>query len=355
MSYCDQVVIVIPSLNPDEKLLHLVKNLREHGFSHLLLINDGSRADCVRFFEEAASEYGCQVYTHAVNLGKGRALKSAFNFILNEYPDCIGAVTVDSDGQHTMEDTAACAKALVEHPDHLIMGCRNFSEEGIPARSRFGNICTKHAIKLLCGISVSDTQTGLRGISKEFMRHMLPIKGERFEYELNMLIEAKESGTPFYEVPIRTIYIESNESSHFNPLLDSIRIYSVFLKFILSSLSSFAVDIVLFALFLPLFEMLLAAPGFGGWAIPAATVLARVFSSLFNFFVNKRTVFKNESKSKKMIVKYFSLSVVQMCLSAAGVWAAHIILPWNATLLKVIVDCLLFFVSFIVQRSWVFK
>lgn len=355
MSYRDQVVIVIPSLNPDEKLLSLVKNLREHGFSHLLLINDGSRADCTHFFEEARTGYGCRVYTHAVNLGKGRALKNAFNIILNEYPDCVGAVTVDSDGQHTMEDTAACAKALVDHPDCLIMGCRNFSEDGIPPRSRFGNICTKHAIKLLCGISVSDTQTGLRGISRAFMRHMLPIKGERFEYELNMRIEAKESGTPLFEVPIRTIYIESNESSHFNPLLDSIRIYSVFLKFILSSFSSFLVDIALFAAFLPLAEMLLSPSGFGGWAIVAATVSARLLSSLFNFFANKRGVFKNRSGSRAAVVKYFTLSVIQMCLSAAGVWAAHLLLPWNETLLKVIVDCLLFFVSFTVQRSWVFK
>lgn len=355
MSYRDQVVIVIPSLNPDEKLTALVKNLREHGFSHILLINDGSRPDCIHYFEESETLYGCRVYTHAVNLGKGRALKSAFNTILNEYPDCIGAVTVDSDGQHTMEDTTACAKALVEHPDHLIIGCRNFSEPGIPPRSRFGNVCTRQAIKLLCGISVSDTQTGLRGISKSFMQRMLPIKGERFEYELNMLIEAKESGTPFFEVPIRTIYIESNESSHFNPLLDSIRIYSVFLKFILSSMSSFIVDIVLFSVFLSLFNTFFAVPEYSAIGIPAATVLARIFSSLFNFFVNKRGVFKNASTSKATLVKYFTLTVVQMCLSATGVWAAHLLLNWNETLLKVIIDCLLFFVSFTVQRSWVFK
>lgn len=121
---------------------------------------------------------------------------------------------------------------LLSIPDSLIMGCRNFKEPGIPSRSRFGNICTKYAVKIFCGISVSDTQTGLRGLSRDFMRRMMTIKGERFEFELNMLIEAKESGTPFYEVPIRTIYIASNETSHFNPLLDSIRIYSVFLKFI---------------------------------------------------------------------------------------------------------------------------
>lgn len=350
MSYKEQVVIVIPSLNPDEKLIPLIQNLQSHGFAHILLINDGSRADCAHYFEEAVRDYGCRLYTHSVNLGKGRALKSAFNLILNEYPDCVGAVTVDSDGQHTMEDTAAVAKALVEHPDSLIMGCRNFKEPGIPPRSRFGNICTKYAVKIFCGISVSDTQTGLRGLSIDFMRRMMTIKGERFEYELNMLIEAKESGTPFYEVPIRTIYIASNETSHFNPLLDSIRIYSVFLKFILSSLSSFVVDILLFTLLAALLRGVLP-----GYHIVIATVGARIVSSLFNFVINKNSVFKNTAPSVSTLVKYIVLCVVQVSLSAGLVWTIFHFLGWNETLIKIIVDCLLFLFSFQLQREWVFK
>ena len=350
MSYHEQVVIVIPSLNPDEKLISLIQNLRNHGFAHILLINDGSRTDCTHYFEEAVHDYGCRLYTHCVNLGKGRALKSAFNLILNEYPDCIGAVTVDSDGQHTIEDTAAVAKALVEHADCLIMGCRNFKEPGIPPRSRFGNVCTKYAVKLFCGISVSDTQTGLRGLSREFMRRMMTVKGERFEYELNMLIEAKESDTPFYEVPIRTIYIECNETSHFNPLLDSIRIYSIFLKFILSSLSSFVVDILLFTLLIALLRGVLP-----GYHIVIATVGARIVSSLFNFVINKNNVFKNASPSVSTLVKYITLCIVQVSLSAGLVWTAFHFLGWNETLIKVIVDWVLFLFSFQIQREWVFK
>lgn len=350
MSYREQVVIVIPSLNPDEKLLPFVKSLREHGFCHILLINDGSRADCVHYFEEAVHDYGCRLFTHSVNLGKGRALKSAFNLILNEYPDCAGAVTVDSDGQHCVEDTAACAKALLEHPDCLIMGCRNFSEEGIPPRSRFGNICTKYAVKLFCGIRVSDTQTGLRGLPKAFMRRMMTIKGERFEYELNMLIEAKESGTPLYEVPIRTIYIAGNETSHFNPLLDSIRIYAVFMKFILSSLSSFVVDILLFTLLAVLLRDVLP-----GYHILIATVGARIVSSLFNFVINKNNVFKSSSPSARTLFKYIALCIVQVSLSAGLVWTIFHFLGWNETLTKVIVDCVLFLFSFQIQREWVFK
>lgn len=350
MDYRACVAIIIPALNPDEKLLRLLSDLKAHGFSHILLINDGSRDDCTHYFNTAKNEYGCRVFTHGVNLGKGRALKDAFNLILTEFPDCIGAVTVDADGQHTIKDTAACAKALVEHPDALVLGCRNFKEANIPPRSRFGNVVTCHTIHLLCGIKVSDTQTGLRGISKEFMKKLLSVKGERFEFELNMLIEAKSAGISFFEVPISTIYIEENASSHFNPLLDSIRIYSVFLKFILSSLSSFLVDIILFSILTALLRGVLP-----GMHIVLATVGARVLSSLFNFVINKHNVFNQTAPSARMLVRYIILCVVQLSLSAALVYYGFMLTHLNETFIKVIVDTVLFLFSFQIQREWVFR
>ena len=350
MDYRACVAIIIPALNPDEKLLRLLSDLKAHGFSHILLINDGSRDDCTHYFDTATNEYGCRVFTHGVNLGKGRALKDAFNLILTEFPDCIGAVTVDADGQHTVKDTAACAKALVEHPDALVLGCRNFKEANIPPRSRFGNVVTCHTIRLLCGIKVSDTQTGLRGISKEFMKKLLSVKGERFEFELNMLIEAKSAGISFFEVPISTIYIEENASSHFNPLLDSIRIYSVFLKFILSSLSSFLVDIILFSILTALLRGVLP-----GMHIILATVGARVLSSLFNFVINKHNVFDQTAPSARMLMRYIILCVIQLSLSAALVYGGFMLTNLNERFIKVIVDTVLFLFSFQIQREWVFR
>ena len=129
---------------------------------------------------------------HAVNLGKGRALKTAFDFVLGKFQDSVGCITADSDGQHTPECIMACAEALLTHPDSLIMGCRCFDKENVPARSEFGNKCTRMVMKFLAGVSVSDTQTGLRGIPLSFMRELLTLKGERFEFETNMLMETKK-------------------------------------------------------------------------------------------------------------------------------------------------------------------
>ncbi len=350
------VAIIIPSLNPDDKLLDLLADLRDAGFERLLVVNDGSSADYDAYFNEARDSYGCTVLRHAVNQGKGRALKTAFNHLLNAEQPCLGAVTVDSDGQHRIADTVAVAKEVIDHPDALVMGCRDFSNNNpnIPARSRFGNRTTSRVLRLLCGISLSDTQTGLRGFSLQAMRRFLATKGERFEYEMNMILDAHESDIALLEVPIETVYIEENRSSHFNPLLDSVRIYSVFLKFIATSLSSFVVDILAFTL-------VVAALG---WLFPSvsteiriviATYAARVLSGLFNFTVNKKTVFKSHGNTGKRLLKYCVLSVVQASLSAFATGGLYALLKWNETLLKLIVDCILFLLSFRIQRGWVFK
>lgn len=350
------VAIIIPSLNPDDKLLDLLADLRDAGFERLLVVNDGSSADYDAYFNEARDSYGCTVLRHAVNQGKGRALKTAFNHLLNAEQPCLGAVTVDSDGQHRIADTVAVAKEVIDHPDALVMGCRDFSNNNpnIPARSRFGNRTTSRVLRLLCGITLSDTQTGLRGFSLQAMRRFLATKGERFEYEMNMILDAHESDIALLEVPIETVYIEENRSSHFNPLLDSVRIYSVFLKFIATSLSSFVVDILAFTL-------VVAALG---WLFPSvsteiriviATYAARVLSGLFNFTVNKKTVFKSHGNTGKRLLKYCVLSVVQASLSAFATGGLYALLKWNETLLKLIVDCILFLLSFRIQRGWVFK
>lgn len=349
-----QVSIIIPSLSPDDKLLSLLGDLREAGFSHIVVVNDGSTADYNRYFTAARDEYGCTVLTHAVNQGKGRALKTAFNYLLAECPDCKVAVTVDSDGQHRIHDIRRVAEETLAHPDSLVMGCRDFSNDNpdIPPRSRFGNRTTSRVLRLLCGITLSDTQTGLRGVSAEGMRRFMSTKGERFEYEMNMILDAKEHNMPLIEVPIDTVYIEENRTSHFNPLKDSLRIYAVFSKFILASVSSFVVDILLYTLFLSIIGKMTTVPT---QAIVISSVLARVLSALFNFTVNKKQVFKSHGNVGRHLWRYAVLCVCQMALSAWGTAQLYALLKFNSTIIKLVVDLILFVVSFRIQRGWVFK
>lgn len=348
ISQLDNVIVFIPSLNPDEKLLSTIGEIKSRGFETIVILDDGSREDTKAYFDQAMERYGCVILHHYINLGKGRALKTAFNYILQTYPDCKGVVTADADGQHKAEDVVRCAREMLAHPEALVIGSRNFGEKAVPFRSKFGNILTRNVFNVLCGVRVEDTQTGLRALSRECMTAFLPTKGERFEYEMNMLIDTKEKGIPIREVPIETVYIEENKTSHFNPVWDSLRVYSVFARFLFSSLSSFLLDILLFALFAACFEE-------SRYFIVWSTVAARIISSLYNFAVNKNHVFRVKDRRMRVVVRYYCLCLVEMALTALGVQVLYDWLKINEVAIKIVVDLLLFLVSFCVQKEWVFR
>lgn len=344
----DKVTLIIPAYNPDEKLISLVSDLTNAQFDDIIIINDGSKQSSNNIFNALSKIKECTIIEHAVNLGKGRTLKTAFNYFLNNRKDYIGLVSLDADGQHSSEDIVKVASKLCEHPNKLIMGVRDFSSENIPFRSRFGNVLTRKIFNIACGINISDTQTGLRGIPYSFLKSIMNVKGERFEYEMNMLVESKQANIEIEEVKIKTIYIEENKSSHFNPIIDSIKIYSVFLKYISSSLLSFGLDILLFSILSILLKGILPAH-----FIIAATIGARIFSSLFNYTLNRKAVFV--SNSKNTLIKYYSLSVSQMLVSAFSVYTLYTLFGAGEITFKILVDTILFVLSFFIQREWVFK
>lgn len=224
----------------------------------------------------------------------------------------------------------------------------------MPGRSSFGNKCTRQVFRYLLGLSVSDTQTGLRAIPAFFMEKLMQVRGERFEYETNMLIETKDLHIPIMEVPVETVYIEENRTSHFNPVRDSLRIYLVFGKFLFSSLSSSVLDLLLFQMFCAMFrqtaESLMGIP-----YIVAATVGARVVSAVYNFMINYRVVFKSKAGVAAAIGKYSLLAVCQMACSAFLVNLLYGLIGGTEVVVKMPVDILLFFISFAIQREFVYR
>jgi len=345
VKYC----AVIPSLDPDEKILAAAQGLKEYGFEKIIVVNDGSKSD--KLFLRLREEYGCDLLTHCVNLGKGRGMKTAMNHYMNLYADSFdGLVFVDSDGQHAPADVCACCERLSERPDSLVLGVRDFSAPDVPPRSRYGNRTTSRFFSLFCGLEISDTQTGLRAMGNSIIPKLLGVKGERFEYETNMLLETKNLDIPIEEVPIKTIYIEENKQSHFNPIKDSIAIYKMLLGYVSSSLAASLVDLVMYKLFTLLYAGLAASP-----KIALSTVCARVISSLFNYTVNSKAVFRSSRKPKHTILKYYTLCAVQTAASYGGVYGLSLLFGDTHTLwMKIIVDGLLFLLSFKIQQKWVF-
>ncbi len=338
------IFVVVPTLDPDEKIMQeFIKELHAK-FSHVLVVNDGSRNIHDKFFKKLESE-GIIVLKHYKNLGKGRALKTAFNYILNEYPHILGVVTCDSDGQHSVEDITKIAEETLKNPKKLILGVRNFAQENVPPKSKFGNIITRNIFKIFIGLNISDTQTGLRGLGRDLMLRFMDLSGERYEYETNMLIATKDENIEILEVEIATIYLNSNANSHFNPLLDSIMIYKLFIKYFLASFSSFLLDIVLFGSILGILKI--------NSRILAATILARVVSSIYNYLINSNLIFKNMNIIT--LVKYYILVVIQMFISGCFVTYLYRLLNLNVILIKIIVDFFLMIINLIIQREFVFK
>lgn len=346
----NRVCAIVPSLNPDGRFIEVVSALAERGFGQILVVNDGSRKECDGYFEQAAAYPNCTVIRHYRNLGKGRALKTAFNYCLNHFPTLDGAVTLDADNQHHIDDVVRCAQCMLEHPGSIVLGVRNFSLDNVPRRNRMGNRITIWVLNVLCGVKVSDTQTGLRAMSGDVMDLLMDLPGERFEFETNMLIETRRRSIPMEEVPIRTVYIEGNKTSHFNPLWDSVRIYVLILKFLSSSIFSSLID-------LTAFTILMAALSKSGlaWKVAVATAAARVLSSLFNYSVNHRIVFKSDRRWGDTIFRYYLLAAFTMLLSMGGVYTLTLLLGIHSTLIKVVVDFILFLLGFQIQREWVFQ
>ena len=349
------IPIIIPSYEPDERLTELLSTLVTEDV-YVVVVDDGSGENYKEIFDRVRKSLGSKgiVLKHDVNKGKGRALKTAFQYVLDNIPDAIGAVTADSDGQHTKECIETVSESLKEHPDSLILGVRCFDEEDVPWKSRFGNTLTLKVMKIVSGLSVSDTQTGLRGIPRKFMEELLTVDGERFEFETRMLLETVNKYN-IVEVPIETIYdSKENHQTHFNPFLDSIKIYKIlfekFFKYVVAALSSFAIDIALFTIFC----MLLKSWNPDLYAA-AATVLARIISATYNYIVNYVFVFRSNEKKMVSAGKYLVLAAAQMGCSALLVTLAIYIFPnTHEVVLKAVVDTILFFVNYQIQKRYVF-
>ena len=242
-----KVTAIVPSYKPDEKLAGVLRDLAAAGFERIIVVDDGSGPEYEAYFRQAEGYPQCVLLRHEVNRGKGGALKTAFAWFLEHTGEDLGVVTVDGDGQHTAADALRCARELEAHPDSLVLGVRQFDGADVPLRSRIGNQATIWCFRVLCGVGVSDTQTGLRAIGTDFLRALCTVPGDRYEFETNMLLATSRLGIPIREVPIRTVYLEQNATSHFNPLRDSLAIYRQIFRFLSVSLGSTVLDVALFA------------------------------------------------------------------------------------------------------------
>lgn len=330
-------IVLIPAYQPGLELIELVRALAEFT---VIVVDDGSGPDYAHIFEKLGE---VRMVRHAVNLGKGAALKTGMNYALVEFPDLKGIVTADADGQHDPEDVRRVARRFEEHPKALVLGARTFSGY-VPLRSRVGNSITRSVMRIAVGHTLLDTQTGLRAIPRGLMERMLRVSASGYEFELEMLIAAKHLGVEVLEEPIQTIYGEGNRTSHFEPLRDSMRIYFVLLRFGLISLLTAGLDNLAFFL-------IFRASG----VLPAALFGARLLALAFNYTTVRKAVFLSREQHQIVLPRYLLLAAANVGFAYALIGFLTRVLAMGVMPAKISVETLLFIGNFAIQRDFVFR
>ncbi|MDR1778809.1 MAG: bifunctional glycosyltransferase family 2/GtrA family protein [Clostridiales Family XIII bacterium] len=340
----DRIAVIIPAYNPSERLVSLVREVKSEMAALVVVVDDGN-GPALSPLWRALQDAGCVVLHHGENCGKGAAIKTAVRYLISENSDVTGYVTADADYQHLPRDICAVAQALLKNPHSLVLGVRDFSAESVPFRSRFGNRLSSGIFRFQSGLRLADTQTGLRGVPMQYAHLCARTGGDRFEYEMNMLLAMVKQEVPLVTVPIQTVYGAELPRSNYRTVKDSARIASQLLKYSSSSLLCAGIDVCLFAIVRSLLP---------GIEIFGATVAARIFSGACNFLINRNMVFKSRGHILSDAVKYASLFLLVMCMSGA----LTTLLSRTALAevpAKIIADTALFVLSFLTQKLFVFS
>lgn len=337
-------VVIVPAYQPDETLEVLVDQLWVYR-DQIIVVDDGSGEKYRQLFDRIKDI--CVVLTHPVNRGKGAAIKTALRYIQKEMWDCKVIAVMDADGQHLAEDLTGLFACSETHSDTLVLGVRAVGKE-MPFKSRLGNQITRTIFQLVSGVKVSDTQTGLRAFGVELVPELLQVDGDRYEYEMNVLMACTQKGIPIAEVPVHTIYRDrKNSSSHFRVFMDSVRIYRDIFKFTLFSLSGFILDYLLFMMFM------LIAPHTAG-CIFWANIAARFVSAFYNYTMNCRYVF-HTGKKRTTALGYFVLAGCILAMNSVVLELFVHILHFSVYPAKFLTECVLFLVSWLIQNNVIFR
>ncbi|NUQ30749.1 MAG: bifunctional glycosyltransferase family 2/GtrA family protein [Acidobacteriaceae bacterium] len=337
-----QMAVLVPARQLEPGLAPMLRELSEAGFGAMIVVDDGISATDQPVFAALQQIPRVHLLRHAVNLGKGRALKTGINFFLDKLTGFSGLITADADGQHAVSDIVRVAEAMGTRPrTAAVLGCRAFSGD-VPLRSRLGNSLTRVVFHFFSGHKVTDTQTGLRAFSSALLPELLALPGERYEYEMTVLAHLSSKGIYPVEIPIQTIYIDGNRSSSFQPLRDSMRIYFVLLRFFASSLISAGLDLVFFTFAFWLTHNILTA------------MIAGRLSSLVNFALNRKLVFHSHRSVASTLWRYYLLAILLAGISYGGIRGLSEGFGWNVVLTKILVESVLFLLSFSAQRLLVF-
>lgn len=355
MTQYSRIPVVIPAYKPNQSLIRFVRNLNDRNVRDIVIVDDGSGVMFRNIFAQLYNELGCTIIEHAVNLGRGRALKSAFNALLSRRnPDMIGCVITDCYGSYSTEDITRIMAGLEKDSDKLIIGARIMDEALMSKSSRVGNKVQRWSYHTLLGINVTDCQSVLRAIPASYMQKLMNVSGEGYVFDTNMIIETKKNEIEVIEIPVKTRYSQRRTHQEMRTFKDNFPIYLTFAKYIFTSVAASIVDLILFTILCKILVNIKSL-NIASLYVALSTALARLVSATINYRLNYKLVFKTNTAQGKTFAKWVVLCIIQMALSATAVSMLHSCIGGEEVLYKIPVDIALFFFSYYFSREFVYK
>ena len=228
----NRFAFVIPVYNHAATVAQVIQEALNLNFP-VFVVDDGS-TDATS--DRIAETKGVQIICHKKNMGKGAALMSGFK-AASAVADW--AITIDADGQHYPEDALKLIAAIPEGMQPIVVGVRDgMAGEHVPWTSRFGRKFSNFWVWISGGPLLSDSQSGMR-IYPLPQTLYLGTKARRFQFEVEILVQAKRKGVPVMEVPVRVNYNPAGARiSHFRPFVDFLRNSSTFTRLIFGRIFS---------------------------------------------------------------------------------------------------------------------
>jgi len=222
MQCSKRICILIPAYNAQETLGSVLKKIEPLKID-TLVVNDGSLDETKR----VASENGVQILEHPLNLGKGAALQTGFQYILRK--DYQVVITLDADGQHDPSEIPSLLKIYQSVKPDILVASRAAEFGRMTFLRRFWNRLGVKAVARLCHSDITDSQSGFRLIRAKVLKEV-SLSTSRFETELELLIKACKKGFSVLSVPINTQKVDGTGSSHFRPVVDTWMVCKLFLR-----------------------------------------------------------------------------------------------------------------------------
>jgi glycosyltransferase involved in cell wall biosynthesis len=224
MQYFDlnKVCILIPAYNAEKTLGSVLEKTRPLGMD-TVVVNDGSEDATKR----VAVEYGTLLLEHPSNLGKGAALRTGFNDILEKGYQVV--ITLDADGQHNPSEIPSLLRVFQGVKPDILIASRAGEFDRMTFLRRFWNRLGARAVARLCHSDITDSQSGFRLIRVEILKE-ITLLTSGYDMELELLIKACKKDFNVLSVPTPPPKPDGTAFSHFRPVADTWRVCKLFLR-----------------------------------------------------------------------------------------------------------------------------